>query len=135
MLQLDDEKPPKSDDDSSDDVILNIGWRRGQPPRSDVVVKFANDNHTAARATNKILVNLLDLLLSPNNILLFKLKLFLEYQTVHPFKYNVHFENALTVYLRFHICLQNRFQNLIIPKKKFSGSKLEARTNTSSVNC
>jgi hypothetical protein len=63
LLQLDDdtnekekEKPPKSDDDSSDDVVLNIGWRRGQPPRSDVVVKFANDNHTAARATNKILV-------------------------------------------------------------------------------
>jgi hypothetical protein len=47
----------KSDDDnSSDDVVLNIGWRRGQPPRSDVVVKLSSET-SAARATNKILVS------------------------------------------------------------------------------
>ena len=34
---------------------MNIGWRRGQPPRSDVVVKLSHDN-AAARVTNKILV-------------------------------------------------------------------------------
>ena len=59
LLQLDateDKKSTKSDDDSSDDVVLNIGWRRGQPPRSDVVVKLSSES-TAARATNKILVN------------------------------------------------------------------------------
>ena len=60
LLQLDtdkeeDKKSTKSDDDSSDDVVLNVGWRRGQPPRSDVVVKFSHEN-AAARITNKILV-------------------------------------------------------------------------------
>ena len=58
-----------SDDSDEEGGALNIGWRRGQPPRSDVVVKFTKNSKqettpnqpdklptAAERVANKILV-------------------------------------------------------------------------------